>query len=166
MNTEQKITVVKRVTFDSAHFLYNDKFGQDLNCQIFGKCSPFKTGGPEFEPHGHTYVLEVHVTGLINRNTGFVIDFKVLKMIINDEIVDVLDHRLLNNVIPESYAPYTVENMLLYLSNDTKLKERISEVTDNQAHVSKLRMWETEGSYSEINIKEQNDCNCDFCAYS
>ena len=62
--------------------------------RLFGKCAN-RNG------HGHNYTLEVTVEGDVDPVTGFVVDLKLLKDIINREVVDVYDHRHLNLEVPE-----------------------------------------------------------------
>jgi len=87
--------VVKEFTFESAHYLS----GYD------GKCSNL---------HGHTYTLEVAVEGEVKEN-GMVIDFKELSDIVKENILDNLDHVLLNDIIDnptaENTAKYAWDNL-------------------------------------------------------
>lgn len=85
MNT----SVIRKVTFHSAHRLYNPKWDDKKNDEVFGLCN-----NPNF--HGHNYELHVKVTGPIDPETGFVIDLKVLSDILKEEIVERFDHRNLN----------------------------------------------------------------------
>ena len=62
-----KLTVSRKAHFNAAHRLYNSKWSEDKNNQVFGKCN-----NPNF--HGHNYELTVSVTGPVNSETGYVID--------------------------------------------------------------------------------------------
>jgi 6-pyruvoyltetrahydropterin/6-carboxytetrahydropterin synthase len=68
--------VCRRATFNAAHRLFNSHWTDEQNFEVFGKCS-----NPNF--HGHNYVFETWVEGEINQETGYVIDLKKLKKIIN-----------------------------------------------------------------------------------
>lgn len=81
--------VCRRETFNAAHRLYNEHWSDEKNFEIFGKCS-----NRNF--HGHNYVLETWVDGPIDDETGYVIDLKMLKQLIRDEITERFDHRNLN----------------------------------------------------------------------
>jgi len=59
------------------------------NEEVFGLCN-----NPNF--HGHNYKLEVWVSGEIDPETGYVIDLKILKNLIKEEIEDRFDHKNLN----------------------------------------------------------------------
>ncbi len=96
------VYVKRRETFSAAHRLYNPAYSDEKNLEIFGKCS-----NPNW--HGHNYVLEVTVAGEPDPETGFVIDLKVLKNIINENILSKVDHKNLNtetdfmsNIIPSA----------------------------------------------------------------
>ena len=62
--------------------------------------------------HGHNYTLEVTVAGEPDPVSGFVVDLKALKDIIQREVLSVYDHRHLNFEVPEfaSTVP-TTENI-------------------------------------------------------
>ena len=68
------------------------------NQRIFGKCA-------NLNGHGHNYTLEVTVKGEVDPRTGFVVDLKELKEILNREVLDALDHRHLNKEVPEFCQP-------------------------------------------------------------
>ncbi|HLJ74404.1 MAG TPA: 6-carboxytetrahydropterin synthase [Thermoanaerobaculia bacterium] len=82
--------VTARLTFSAAHRLQNDEFDADWNRRTFDKCN--NPGG-----HGHNYVLQVSVRGKIDPDSGMVIDLADLKRIMQDRVVDRVDHRNLNN---------------------------------------------------------------------
>lgn len=58
------------------------------------------------EMHGHSMDIVVGVRGKLDLATGMVIDFKELKRIMQEEIIDPFDHKCLNNVIPMPTAEY------------------------------------------------------------
>lgn len=89
-----KVKVSRKAHFNAAHRLYRKDWDDKRNNQIFGKCS-----NPNF--HGHNYELIVSVTGEIDKETGFVVDVKVLKDLIKAEIEDAFDHKNLNLQVPE-----------------------------------------------------------------
>ncbi|MGA9291457.1 MAG: 6-carboxytetrahydropterin synthase [Ignavibacteriaceae bacterium] len=83
------VYVTRRVTFNAAHRLFNPHLSDKENYIVFGKCS-----NPNW--HGHNYVLEVVVAGEINPETGFVINLKDLKGIIEKHVIEKVDHKNLN----------------------------------------------------------------------
>ncbi len=117
-----KVTVSRRAHFNAAHRLFNSKWSDERNNEIFGKCN-----NPNF--HGHNYELIVSVTGNVNPETGYVVDMILLKQIIKEEIEDNLDHKNLNLDVVEfkSIIP-TAENISIYIYN--KIKSRLDSNLD------------------------------------
>lgn len=88
------ILLTRRAEFSAAHYYWNPDWTEEKNAQVFGKCSN-RNG------HGHNYTLEVTVAGEVDPVTGFVVDLKLLKEILEREVVGVYDHRHLNLEIPD-----------------------------------------------------------------
>ena len=84
-----RISVFRKAHFNAAHRLYNDAWDESKNQAVFGHCA-----NPNY--HGHNYELEVKVTGVVDPETGYLIDLKVLKDIIREEIENRFDHKNLN----------------------------------------------------------------------
>lgn len=116
------VTVSRKAHFNAAHRLYRKDWSDEKNEQIFGKCS-----NPNF--HGHNYELIVSVTGKINKQTGFVIDMKILKQIIKDEVEDAFDHKNLNVEVEEfkNLNP-TAENIVIVIYN--KIRPKLDTLLD------------------------------------
>ena len=112
-----RVTVNRKAHFNSAHRLYNNEWSDARNAEIFGKCA-----NPNF--HGHNYELIVSVTGDIHPETGFVMDMKLLKQVIREEIENEFDHKNLNEEVAEfkTLNP-TAENISVVIWN--KLREKI-----------------------------------------
>ena len=106
-----KATVHRKSFFNAAHRLSVKEWDDERNFSVFGKCS-----NPNF--HGHNYELIVSVTGIIDPQTGFVIDLKILKNIINEQVKERLDHKNLNLEVNEfkNLNP-TVENIARVIFN-------------------------------------------------
>ncbi len=104
-----KVTVNRKAHFNAAHRLYKVGWSDEKNLEVFGKCS-----NPLY--HGHNYDSTVSVTGEVDPETGFVIDMKVLKDLIKNEIEDAFDHKNLNEEVPEfkSLNP-TAENIVVVI---------------------------------------------------
>ena len=96
-----------KVYFEAAHRLHNPNRSEEWNSEVYGKCN-----NPH--GHGHNYVLEVTVGGEVDRETGYLIDMKVLKEILHRVVVDEVDHRHLNLEVPwlEGVNP-TAENLAM-----------------------------------------------------
>ncbi|HCY82191.1 MAG TPA: 6-pyruvoyl tetrahydrobiopterin synthase, partial [Xanthomarina gelatinilytica] len=89
-----KVTVSRKAHFNAAHRLYRKDWSNDKNNAVFGKCN-----NPNY--HGHNYELIVSVTGEIDKETGYVIDMKVLKELIREEVEDAFDHKNLNEDVED-----------------------------------------------------------------
>ena len=97
--------VTKRVSFSAAHRLHNPELSAEENCAIYDKCN-------NYNGHGHNYIMDVTVAGVPDPRSGYVIDLKLLKRIIVDEIVSKVDHKHLNyDVEFLSGTIPTVENL-------------------------------------------------------
>ena len=83
------IYITRRESFNAAHKLSRTDWSLEKNIAVYGKCA-----NPNW--HGHNYQLYVTVKGEVNPETGFLVDLKWLKLIINEHIVDKIDHRNLN----------------------------------------------------------------------
>ncbi len=101
------ILLTRKADFSSAHFYWNDAWSDEENVRVFGKCS-------NRQGHGHNYTLEVTVKGNIDQTSGFVVDLKEMKDIMEREVVSVYDHRHLNYEVPEFKALQpTTENVAI-----------------------------------------------------
>jgi 6-pyruvoyltetrahydropterin/6-carboxytetrahydropterin synthase len=103
------VYLTRRCEFSAAHFYHNPELSAEENRRLFGKCN--NPNG-----HGHNYLLEVTVEGEIDPRTGFVMDLKDLKETVQREVIDNLDHRLLNKEVPEfaGLIP-TTENLAIVI---------------------------------------------------
>ena len=61
--------------------------------------------------HGHSYELVVTIDGPVDEQSGMVIDFSDLKHVIQDRVVQVLDHKFVNDIIDNP----TAENMTIWI---------------------------------------------------
>lgn len=130
------ITVSRKAHFNAAHRLHNPDWSDEKNARVFGKCN-----SPNY--HGHNYNLTVSVTGVVDEETGYVIDVKDLKDLIKSEIEDRFDHKNLNLDTEEfkNLNP-TAENIaaVIWKLLRTKLDERFN---------LKIRLYETERNFVE-----------------
>ena len=89
-----KTTICRKAHFNAAHRLHNPKWSEEKNLAVFGKCN-----NAHF--HGHNFELEVRVKGIIDPDTGYVMDMSDLGKLIDKEIIDRFDHKNLNLDCPE-----------------------------------------------------------------
>jgi 6-pyruvoyltetrahydropterin/6-carboxytetrahydropterin synthase len=86
---EVMVYLTRRATFSAAHRLWSNQLSEKENYTIYGKCAnPYG--------HGHNYVLDVTVQGEIDKQTGMVMNLTTMKDIINEQIIDQVDHKHLN----------------------------------------------------------------------
>ena len=86
------IYLTRRAEFSASHYYHNPDWGPEENRRVFGKCA-----NPH--GHGHNYTLEVTVAGEINPTTGMVLDLKDLKKLLEAEVLELVDHKFLNNEV-------------------------------------------------------------------
>ena len=127
------VTVSRKAHFNAAHRLFRADWSDEKNTAVFGKCS-----NPNY--HGHNYDLIVSVTGNIDPETGFVIDVKVLKELIKNEIEEAFDHKNLNievaefknlNPTAENIAVVTWNKLRPHLDTALKLSVTLYETPRN-----------------------------------
>jgi 6-pyruvoyltetrahydropterin/6-carboxytetrahydropterin synthase len=97
--------ITRRIEFSSSHFCRNPGWSAAENERVYGTAA-----NPH--GHGHNYVAEVTLSGHPDPVTGMVMDLKILKDILNREIVEPFDHRHLNfEVPPFDHVVPTPENI-------------------------------------------------------
>lgn len=128
--------VTRREVFSASHRLYNNDLTSEENISLYDKCSnPYG--------HGHNFVLEVVVCGEVDKNTGYVIDLKILKKIVKEKIIEKVDHRSLNHEVDflTGIIP-TAENICIAIWN--QLKDAIP-----SGKLHSVKLYETENNYVE-----------------
>lgn len=130
------IYITRRETFAAAHRLFRAELSDEENANIFGKCS-----NPNW--HGHNYTLEVTVAGEVDPFTGFVLDLKMLKKIIRDNVIDLVDHKNLNTdtEFMKGLIP-TAENICIAIWK--QLEDKIP-----NGKLYSVKLYETENNYFE-----------------
>lgn len=96
--------------------------------------------------HGHSYRLDVAVRGPLRNGgpaQGMVVDFDDIKRIVRERVVDVLDHRTLNEFDDNP----TVERMVLWAW------ERLNGTLDG---LDELVLWETDDSCAVLRRSDAN----------
>ncbi|MGI9102312.1 MAG: 6-carboxytetrahydropterin synthase [Terriglobales bacterium] len=124
------VYLTRKCEFSAAHYYHNPEFSPEENQRIFGKCN--NPNG-----HGHNYTLEVTVRGNVDRRSGFVVDLRDLKNVLEREVLSALDHRFLNKEVPEfrDRIP-TTENLAIAIWQRLESKFNI-------AKLHRVRLYET-----------------------
>ena len=118
----KKVTVHRKAHFNAAHRLYVKEWSFEKNQEVFGKCN-----NPHY--HGHNYEIIVSVTGEIDPQTGYLIDMKILKDIIKEEIEDAFDHKNLNEQVPEFKDLNPTAENIVVVSWD-KIRKRLDKALE------------------------------------
>ncbi len=130
--------------FNAAHRLAKDEISLSENKKIYGKCA-------RINGHGHNYFLDVTVRGQINQRTGMICDLPSLQTIIDDLVVEQLDHTFLNKDIEhfKTCVP-TCENIALHIADILT-----APIKNLGASLHKVRLQESPNNAAEIYV-EQN----------
>jgi 6-pyruvoyltetrahydropterin/6-carboxytetrahydropterin synthase len=126
------IYISRDVHFCAAHKLYNEHWSKEKNEEVFGACANENW-------HGHNFDMTVTVKGPVDPETGFVINFKDLKKLINEEVLDKLDHKNLNLDVDFMHGKLTsVENLIVEIWK--LLYPKIKEITNHRATLHSLKI--------------------------
>lgn len=137
------IFLTRRATFSASHYYWNDAWPEEKNRQVFGRCAN-RNG------HGHNYTLEVTVGGEPDAVTGFVIDLKWLKDVMEREVLAAYDHKHLNLDVPEfKHTIPTTENIAIAAWK--RLQPAIGNHSDGAggAKLKRVRVYETPEIFAE-----------------
>ena len=132
------VYVTRKEHFNAAHRLFRAEYSDEENLRVFGKCS-----NPNW--HGHNYSLLVTVKGEVNIKTGFVIDLKKLSRIINEKVIEILDHRNINLEVPFMKGKLaSTENLAIGIWN-----ELYEDIRSQGALLYCVKVEETENNSAE-----------------
>ncbi len=131
----RKVYVSRKIEFNAAHRLFNPLFTEHENLELYGKCS--NTFG-----HGHNYLLDVTISGIVNQETGFLFDLKELKTILEEEIIARFDHKHLNHDVPELQECVPTTEVLAVLIWDI-LEKRLHNINNRELSLHEVTIYET-----------------------
>ena len=119
--SESYVGLTKLFKFEAAHKLP----------EYVGKCAHL---------HGHSYKLKVTVTAPRSKMqaSGVVVDFDIIKLAVNSAVVDVYDHKYLNDF----FQMPTAENMIAQMHDD--VVKALNDLGYGWVHVARLELWETD----------------------
>jgi 6-pyruvoyltetrahydropterin/6-carboxytetrahydropterin synthase len=137
--------ITRKAEFSASHVCANAAWSAEENRKVYG---------PNANPngHGHNYVLEVTVEGEPDPVTGMVFDLRELKEILNQEVVEPMDHRFLNREVqPFDRIVPTAENIAaeIWRRLDWRIKRR-----HQSARLAKVRLYETSDLYVDVGSGE------------
>lgn len=123
--------------FNSAHKLYNPNWSKEKNDEVFGKCANENW-------HGHNFELFVTIKGEPDPDTGFIFDAKKLGSIIQEKVIEKLDHRNLNVDVDFMQGKLcSIENLVIGIWNE------LVPHLPAAAHLHCLKLVETSKIYVE-----------------
>jgi 6-pyruvoyltetrahydropterin/6-carboxytetrahydropterin synthase len=128
--------ITRKAEFSASHSCYNRKLSEQQNRDLYGE--PADSHG-----HGHNYVIEVSIEGSPDPVTGMIVDLKVVKDIIQAQVIDPMDHRHLNHEVPpfNTVVP-TAENVV------REIWRRLEPgLTFPNARLHSIRLYETDDLY-------------------
>ena len=127
--------ITKQFKFCAAHKYWNDAWDYDKNYQVFGD---------DVKVHGHNYLLDISITGPINKDSGFVYDIQSLKDIVDSHVISILDHSQIEKDVEwfKGKQPST-ENLVLFIW------ESIVSYIESPARLHKIKLRETPTIFTE-----------------
>ncbi len=132
------IYITRRETFNAAHKLRRDDWSEEKNQEVFGKCS-----NPNW--HGHNFVLFVTVKGIPNKDTGFVLNLKSLGELIQENVIEKIDHKNINlDVDFMKDKMSSTENLAIGIWEQLE-----KHIKNEGGELVKIKLVETENNYVE-----------------
>lgn len=132
------IYITRRERFNAAHRLYKEEWTHEKNEEVFGNCSNINW-------HGHNFDLYVTVKGKVNPETGFLIDLKLMKELITENIIEKLDHKNINLDVDFMRGKMaSTENIAIEIF---KILKPI--FLEHKVELHAIRLHETENNYVE-----------------
>lgn len=133
----QMVYITRIEHFNAAHKLFNPKWSKEQNESVFGRCANENW-------HGHNFELHVTVAGTPDPETGFVFDVKKLSEIINDNVIEKLDHKNLNLDVDFMQGKMcSIENLV------TAIWEQLQTKLPANIKLHALKLYETPRIYVE-----------------
>ena len=128
--------LTRKIEFSASHVCANPSWTDADNRALYGAAA--NPNG-----HGHNYVLEVTMEGDADPVTGMVFDLRELKQILNEQVVEPMDHRFLNREVPpfDRLVP-TAENLAVEIWK--RLQPRLDRP---HARLKNVRLYETADLY-------------------
>jgi 6-pyruvoyltetrahydropterin/6-carboxytetrahydropterin synthase len=132
------IYLTRRERFSAAHRMFRQDWSDEKNREVFGKCS-----NPNW--HGHNYILWITVKGEPSEDHGFVMNINILKKIVQEKIIDKLDHKNINlDVFFMKGRIATTENLAVAIWEELK-----NAIENEGAYLHCIKIEETENNSIE-----------------
>lgn len=118
-------TIEKEVRWESAHILLG-----------------LEDGHPCGRMHGHSYRALITLSGGLLDETGFLLDFGLIKR----EVMTRFDHRLLNEQMRTNPTAENIAVEIMGMINEVIFRME----AENAVKVERVRVWETETCWAEV----------------
>jgi 6-pyruvoyltetrahydropterin/6-carboxytetrahydropterin synthase len=126
--------------------LFRPDYSDEKNLKVFGKCS-----NPNW--HGHNYELFVTIKGEVDPETGFLINLKDLSRLVNETVIEKLDHKNINIEVDFMQGKYaSTENLAIGIFE--QLDEPIKQL---KATLHGVKLFESENNFVEYFGKQQTN---------
>ncbi len=130
--------ITRRETFNAAHKLCREDWSEEKNKEVFGKCSNKNW-------HGHNFTIYVTVKGIPNPETGFIIHLSDLSDILNQKVIEPIDHKNLNVDVDfmKGIMP-SIENLIIEI-----WKQIEGSIVEKGGELVKIKLIETNNNFVE-----------------
>jgi len=128
------VYATRKFTFSAAHRNWRSEWPAEENRRVFGNLTV---------AHGHNYVLEVTIRGVVDPETGMVMDLAELKRVVADAVIQRFDHADLNADPLFSQGDIPTTENLVAVAWDLLLPKLGPE------RLWRLRLWEDPVFYVE-----------------
>ncbi len=131
-----RVSVFRKAHFNAAHRLHNPAWSAEKNQAVFGLCN-------NANYHGHNYELEVKVSGEVDPETGYLIDLKLLKDLVHEEVELRYDHKNLNLDVEDFQHLNPTAEHICYM-----IWQRLRQRLDSRFELG-VRLYETPRNFVE-----------------
>jgi len=131
--------ITRRAEFSASHACLRPDWSEARNREVYGEAANPRG-------HGHNYVVEVTLSGEPDPVTGMILDLKLVKEIIEREVLEPFDHRFLNHEVPpfDAIVP-TPENIAREIWR--RLEPRFA---GGPARLANVRLYETDDLFVDF----------------
>ncbi len=141
------VRMTRKVTFSSGHRYWINDLDEIQNRGLFGRWASRYN-------HGHNYVLDVTVEGLVDASTGMVVNIKRVDDALKAHILSQFDQKSINDEIPAfASQSSSLENLIQYIA------EVLSHpgVLPTGANLTNLRLEEMPRLFAELDLSKTSD---------
>ena len=127
--------ITKQYKFCAAHKYWKEEWSKEENKNVFGK---------DIYIHGHNYLLDITISGPINKDSGFIIKLKTLNNLVEEHVISILDHsQIEKDIIWFDDRQPSTENIVIFIWN------QISDKIQSPAKLYSIKLRETPTIYTE-----------------